>query len=65
MIVYYYKIIDKYYGTGLSLHQKDATNKDKWQTNKLGVVLANGGKSSCHESYPKLAHNSIRSVMVF
>ena len=30
---------DKYYGTGLSLHHKDATNKDKWQTNKLGVML--------------------------
>ena len=30
---------DKYYGTGLSLHHKDATNKDKWQTNKLGLML--------------------------
>ena len=35
----------KYYGTGLSLHHKDTTSKDKWQTNKCD---ANGGKS-CYE----------------
>ena len=30
---------DKFYGTGLSLHHKDATDQNKWQQNKLGTML--------------------------
>ena len=30
---------DKFYGTGLSIGQKTATDRTKWQQNKLGLML--------------------------